>query len=154
MGSLLTDAEKDDLQKSFNDLHDTFARPVYYFKEAKTIVLSTNPGFNSIYQQNSIQSNTVKKVIQSGSFNARITYDTDRSQTQINSPEIDSQLKLKLPDGYVRIKVDMSGYNTLTTTKRVDFDNRRFSIESDVRPHGLFEPNYYTFFLLPTDKSK
>jgi hypothetical protein len=154
MGSLLTDSEKGELQNAFDDLHDTFARPVYYFKEAKTVVLSTNPSFNAIYQQNNIQKTTVTKVIQSGSFNARITYDADRSQSYMSSPEIDSQLKLKLPDGSVRIKVDQSGYNTLKTTKRIDFDDRRFSIESDVRPHGLFKPSYYTFFLLPTDKSK
>ena len=34
MGSLLSDSEKDALQNAFNDIHDTFARPIYYFKEA------------------------------------------------------------------------------------------------------------------------
>jgi len=151
MANLFTDAEKEALQNAFDDIHDTFSRPVYYFKEAKTVVLSTNPTFNPIYQQNNIQQTTVKKVIQSGSFNARITYDTDRSESYVTSPEIDSQLKLRLPDGYVRIKVDPSGHETLKQTKRIDFDERRFSVESDVRPHGLFKPKYYTYFLLPTD---
>jgi len=152
MGSLISDSDKYDLQKAFNEVHETFARPVYYFKEAKTVVLSTNPSYNSIYGQNASINQTVKKVVQSGQFSARITYDTDRAEATLASPEIDSQLKLRLPDAYVRLKVDPSGYETLKQTKRVDFDGRRFSVESDVRPHGLFKPSFYTFFLLPTDK--
>jgi hypothetical protein len=152
MGNLISDSDKQALQNAFNDVHDTFARPIYYFKEAKTVVLSTNPSYNPIYQQNSFQKSTVKKVTQSGSFSARIKYDTDKSEGTVSSHEIDSQLKLRVPDGYVRIKVDEDGYNYLKTTKRLDFDGRRFSVESDVRPHGLFKPSFYTFFLLPIDK--
>ena len=153
MSSLIPDSEKTLLQNAFDSVHSTFARPVYYFKEAKTVVLQTNPSFNSIYgQQNNAVNKTIKKVVQSGVFNARITYDTNKTNSYINDPEIDSQLKLRLPDGYVRIKVDSSGYKTIKETKRVIFDDRTFSIESDVRPHGLFKPSYYTFFLLPTEK--
>ena len=155
MGSLLSDSEKDALQNAFNDIHDTFARPIYYFKEAKTVVLNTSPSYNPIYGQTTNQSpqqRTIKNVVQSGQFSARITYDTDRAESYVTSPEIDSQLKLRLPDGYVRIKVDASGNDIIQKTKRVDFDGRRFSVESDVRPHGLFKPTYYTFFLTPTEK--
>ena len=152
MSSLISDSEKNLLQKAFDSVHDTFARPIYYFKEAQTVVLQTSPSFNSIYGQNNLKTETIKKVVQSGSFNARITYDTDKTNSYISDPEIDSQLKLRMPDGYVRIKVDSSGYNTIKETKRVIFDDRTFSIESDVRPHGLFKPSYYTFFLLPTEK--
>lgn len=155
MASFLDDQEKKGLQDVFSHLHDTFSRPIYYFKEAKTVVLSTNPGFNPIYQQNvAPQSKTIKKVTQSGSFNARIQYDTDKSESFVSSHEIDSQLKLRLPDGYVRIKVNSDGYQQLKSSKRLEFDGRRFSVESDVRPHGLFQPSYYTFYLLPVDKSK
>lgn len=152
MPNLIPDSEKQALQQAFNDIHDTFSRPVYYIKEAKTVVLQTSPTFNSIYSQGSSLKQSVKKTINSGQFNARITYDTDKANSYLNDPEIDSQLKLRLPDGYVRIKVDSSGYNIIKKTKRVLFDQRTFSIESDVRPHGLFSPNYYTFFLLPTEK--
>ena len=152
MSSLIPDSEKQMLQQAFNDIHDTFSRPIYYFKEAKTVVLQTSPSFNPIYGQNNSIKQTVKKTVHSGSFNARITYDTDKANSYISDPEIDSQLKLRLPDGYVRIKVDSSGYKTIKDTKRVLFDNRTFSIESDVRPHGLFKPTFYTFFLLPTEK--
>lgn len=152
MANLIPDSEKRLLQKAFDDVHDTFARPVYYFKESKKVILQTNPQFNSIYGQNTDLKETVQKIVHSGQFSARIMYDTDKANSYLNDPEIDSQLKLRLPDGYVRMKVDASGYAIVKETKRIVFDQRTFSIESDVRPHGLFKPNYYTFFLLPTEK--
>jgi len=152
MASLLTSAQKTALQSAFNDLHDTFAREIYIYKEAQTTVISTSPNYNAIYKQNNNQSQTVSRKVVVKTFKARITYDTDRSQSTLTSPEIDSQLKLKMPDGYVRIKVGGDGYNYLKDSKRVEFDGRKFTIESDVRPHGLFEPTFYTFFLLPTEE--
>ena len=151
MASLLTTAQNAALQSAFNDLHDTFAREIYIYKEAKRVVLATTPTFNPIYQQNLTQQEVVERQIQSGMFSARISYDTDRAESYVTSPEIDSQLKIKIPDGTVRIKLDKTGYQYIKKAKRVDFDGRRFSITSDVRPHGLFEPNYYTFFLTPTE---
>jgi hypothetical protein len=153
MTSFLNSSQKGELQSVFQHVHDTFSRPVYYFKEAKSVVLTTNPSFNPIYQQTSSPEQTIKKVIQTGEFQARIQYDTDKSEDRLSTHEIDSQLKLRIPDGYVRIKVDEVGYKQLKSTKRLEFDGRRFSVESDVRPHGLFTPSYYTFFLLPVDKS-
>tara|TARA_R110002110_G_scaffold344448_3_gene554452 strand:+ start:103 stop:561 length:459 start_codon:yes stop_codon:yes gene_type:complete len=152
MATLLTLADKASLQSAFNDLHDTFARDIYIFKEAKKITISTSPTFNPIYGQSSSLPQTVTNQVQSGTFKARITYDTDRTEPYISSPEIDSQLKLRVPDGTVRIKIDKNGYEYVKTAKRLDFDGRRFTVESDVRPHGLFEPTYYTFFLLPTEE--
>ena len=151
MASLLTSAQKAALQKSFDAVHDTFARDIYIFKEAKNVTISTTPNYNPIYGENTKLEKTVTRQVQSGVFQARILYNTDSNEPYVTAPQIDSQLKIKVPDGSVRIKVNKEGYEYIKKAKRVDFDGRRFSIESDVRPHGLFEPNYYTFFLLPTD---
>ena len=96
MASLLTAAEKAALQSAFDDLHDTFARDIYIFKEAKNVVMSTNPNYNPIYNQNSSLSQTVTKEVQKKTFRARIMYDTDRLEPYVSSPDIDSQLKLKV----------------------------------------------------------
>ena len=151
MSSLLSAAQKAALQSRFGDLHDTFARDIYIYKEAQNVSITTSPNYNPKYDKNSVLSQTVTKKVQKETFKARITYDTDRAEPYVSSPEIDSQLKLKIPDGSVRIKIDQTGYNYIKEAKRIEFDGRRFSIESDVRPHGLFEPTYYTFFLLPTE---
>ena len=151
MASLLTSVQKAALQSAFDDVHDTFARDIYIFKEAKKIVISTDPNYNPIYDKNSSLSKTVTKEVQKQTFQARVMYNTDRAEPYISAPEIDSQLKLKIPDGTVRIKIDQAGYNYIKGSKRIELDGRRFTIESDVRPHGLFEPTYYTFFLMPTE---
>lgn len=153
MTNLISEKYRNAMRSAMQDIHDTFSRPIYYFKEAKTVVLSTQPSYNPIYQQNSVTQQTFKRITQSGSFNARIQYDTDKSTDQFSSYQVNSQLKLKLPDGYVRIKVDYCGYEQLKSTKRLDFDGRRFSVESDVRPHGLFRPQHFTFYLLPTEEA-
>jgi hypothetical protein len=152
VSSLLNSTQKAALQAAFSDLHDTFARDIYVYKEAQTTVISTSPNYNPIYQENKNQSQTVSRKVVAQTFKARITYDTDRIQDNVTSPEIESQLKIKLPNGYVRIKVAKDGYEYLKGSKRVEFDGRKFSIQSDVRPHGLFVPTYYTFFLLPTEE--
>ena len=152
MASLISAAQKAAFQSAFNDLHDTFARTIYIYKEAQSTVISTNPKYNSIYQQNQSRSQVVSRKVVSSSFQARITYDTDRSQSNLTSPEVESQLKLKLPDGFVRIKVAKDGYEYLKDAKRVEFDGRKFTKESDVRPHGLFQPTHFTFFLLPIEE--
>jgi len=151
MASLLTTAQKAALQSAFDDIHDTFARDIYIFKEAQNISISTNPNYNPIYDKNSSLSQTFTKQVQKQSFSARIMYNTDRAEPYLSAPDIDSQLKLRVPDGTVRIKLDKDGYDYIKEAKRIEFDGRRFTIESDVRPHGLFEPTYYTFFLLPTE---
>ena len=96
MASLISAAQKAAFQSAFNDLHDTFARTIYIYKEAQSTVISTNPKYNSIYQQNQSRSQVVSRKVVSSSFQARITYDTDRSQSNLTSPEVESQLKLKL----------------------------------------------------------
>jgi|TARA_R110000824_G_scaffold182512_3_gene363443 hypothetical protein len=151
MASLLTSVQKAALQSAFDDVHDTFARDIYVFKEAKKIVISTDPNYNPIYDKNSSLSKTVTKEVQRKTFQARVMYNVDRAEPYLSAPEIDSQLKLKIPDGTVRIKIDQAGYNYVKGSKRIELDGRRFTIESDVRPHGLFEPTYYTFFLMPTE---
>jgi len=151
MGSLLNNAEKADFQKAFDSLHDTFARDIYIFKEAKKVVISTNSNFNPIYNQNSSSTQTVTNQVQSGTFKARIKYDTNMAEDFMVSDNVDAQLKVKMAQGMVRVKLEKTGYEYIKDAKRIELDGRRFSIESDPRPHGLFAPTYYTFFLKPTD---
>ena len=65
MSSLIPDSEKILLQNAFDSVHSTFARPIYYFKEAQTVVLQTSPSFNSIYgQQNNAVNNPLNCIYQ------------------------------------------------------------------------------------------
>jgi hypothetical protein len=59
----------------------------------------------------------------------------------------EDQIPARLELGMVRIKLDPAGASFISDAKRVQFDNDTFQIMTSKRPHGLFDPKWYTFFL-------
>ena len=57
-----------------------------------------------------------------------------------------------MPAGSVRLKVSGDAHDYLKDAKRIQLDDRRFTIFSDYRPHGLFDARYYTYYLKPIDE--
>jgi hypothetical protein len=68
--------------------------------------------------------------------------------------ETDAQVKVNRVDASstVRIKLKIEDYDYIKDAKRIEFDNRMFHIESDARPHGLFDTSQFiTLFLRPIE---
>ena len=151
MGSLINDINKNSLESVFDDLHDTFARDIKFVKDAKRIILSTDPNYNYLYKNVKGRVTSVKRKIVEATFKARIKY-IGRQDGDIFDREAASQIKVDKHVGEVRIKVDEIGYGYLKDTKRCEFDGRKFSIISDEMPHGLFSPRYYNFYLKAIDE--
>jgi hypothetical protein len=63
-----------------------------------------------------------------------------------------SQNKIIMPQGSVKIVVDPAGYLFIKEARKVEFDGKTFSIKSDGVPIGLFDNQYYEFFLTPLDE--
>ena len=147
--SFLTTSQKNTLNNVFNDIHATFGRPITIYKTALETVMVTNPDNNYLYQgapDNSITS----KVIQSGVYLARIKYGTKEMLTPFNTTQRNNaaeQNMIRLSEGDARIKLDPTGAAFLVDCEKVQFDKTIFNVESDPRPHGLFDPNFQTFFL-------
>jgi hypothetical protein len=57
------------------------------------------------------------------------------------------QVNLRKEEGQVRIKLDPTGASYLFDAKRVTFDGEVFTIGTSKRPHGLFTPHFYDFWL-------
>ena len=150
MASLLTAAEKTTLNEAMDSLHDTFAREVQIIKEAVKTVTTASAQFNSVYGTAGA-STSVTYTPQSGTYKARVQY-LRQDEDYFTDSQLDSQLKIKMPAGSVRIKVSGDAHTYLKDAKRVQFDDRRFTIFSDYRPHGLFDARYYTYFLKPIDE--
>ena len=52
----------------------------------------------------------------------------------------------------VRIKLKIEDYNYIRDAKRIELDGRLFHVDSDARPHGLFDSiQFYTLFLRPIE---
>ena len=133
----------------FGTLHDTFARPIYIFKQRDETIITENPNHNFIWEQ--APSNTeTKSVIVSGMFTARILYGKEQKEQNFISPKVggaEDQIAARLDMGEVRIKLDATGAAFLGSATRVKFDDEVFQILTSKRPHGLFDPKWYTFFL-------
>ena len=73
-------------------------------------------------------------------------------QTEINlDAEVDSQIKVSQAIGEVRIKIDKEGQDYFKDAKRIEIDGRLFFTVTDVKKHGLFGTNFFTYYLRPAD---
>ena len=131
------------------NMHDTFARSIFVYKESLKVIISSDPNFNYLY--NNVKG--VKQTIRKSQFKqikARISY-MDK-QTEINlDAEVDSQIKVSQAIGEVRIKIDKEGQDYFKDAKRIEIDGRLFFTVTDVKKHGLFGTNFFTYYLRPAD---
>ncbi len=145
--SYLPDSQKTYLGDQFYNLHDTFARPILMFKTAKQTVISTNPE-NNLYFPDAPSNDETTEVIVSGCFNARIKYNPKQDLAFASTFRgADDQITLKTMEGVVRLKLDPTGASYLNNTQKARFDGQIYEVFSSKRPHGLFKPDFETFYL-------
>jgi len=146
--SFLTPAQKEPLNNIFNNLHATFMRPITVYKTAQETVVVSNSENNWLFQQAPFNS-VMDTVQQSGVFGARILYAKKENLVpfSVDSTRSDTQNMIRLSEGDVRLKLDPTGAAFLAGCERVTFDGTIFNVITDKRPHGLFTPNFETFFL-------
>ena len=146
---LLSDAEKSELQSALVDIHDTWKRSVTFYKTPEEVVISTNPDHNFLFG-NAPSNTQIQSIQQSGVFDVRIFYD----KRQMISPFSEgnkNEVKLFLYEGEVRLKVQEDAHVFLKDTERVVFDDYQFVISRAERPHGLFDAEFYTYYLRRTN---
>ncbi len=153
MPSLISLANQNLYRLPLRDVFDTFARPFSLYIEAKTVNISTDPNWSPFGQHDQMVTNPevtpqIYTVTGCILYAAKQGYDYstpyDGSQA--------SQLKLRLSDGSVRIKVESNGYNLLKEAKQVVLDGTTFNVDSAVRPHGIIgAPDRWSFSLTAVD---
>jgi hypothetical protein len=155
MPSLLSDAEKQSLSLELENLAQTFERDIVVYKDPEKIIISTDINYNR-FQANdmNIEGQNPTNSPQRFVIKARIWYEKQQAAPYLN-PYVggnldEAQLKIKNTEGKVRIKVNPEGYSVLADAKLVEFDGFMFGVESLERPHGLFNVQYYTFWLKRT----
>jgi len=136
-------------------LHTTFARTITVYKNAKKTLIASTTAWNSLYRKTNTGSNSAVEYTEvSQSFTARIYYDDmDTSYLTDDGPsqQAGTQNKVVVAAGTVRIVVEQDAYDYLSEARRVEFDGRKFIIESDGQPRGLTSNQFYTFVLSPVD---
>lgn len=149
MASYLTNNEKAALESVMDNVHETFARTIFAYKESQKVIVSTDPNFNFLYNNVKGVKNIVNKT-QFKLLKARVLYMDKQNEVSFDS-QVDSQIKVSHDIGEVRIKLDSDGYNYFKDAKRVEIDGRLMFKVTDVKKHGLFKPRFFTYYLRPTD---
>ena len=145
MASLMTSAEKSALNSVMNSVHDTFSRLITVYKDAAQTVTTQSTSFNSIYG-NAGATTSITYTPQSSQIYAAILY-ARRFDEDYFADQQDSQLKIKMQEGRIRVKIKASDYSTVKDGKRFEFDSQQFFRDSDFRAHGLFDVQFYTFYV-------
>jgi hypothetical protein len=152
MPSLISEIAQQKVNKVFADLHDTFARKITVYKNAKRVAIASSPQFNAIYGSSGSAKNFEYQTV-SKSFSARVYYlKMEEEYFQNRSQDASSQSKIVMPHGSVKIVVDPEGYEFVKEARKVEFDGITFAIKSNGNPIGLFGNQYYEFFLTPLDE--
>lgn len=149
MSSFLSSSQKQQYEAVMQQMHETFSRTIFAYKDSKKIIVSMDPNFNFLYNN----SKGVKTSIQRTQFktlNARVLYMDKQNEVSFDS-EVNSQVKLHHDIGEVRIKLDAEGNEYFKDAKRVEIDGRIMFKVTDVKRHGLFRPKFFTYYLRPTD---
>jgi hypothetical protein len=149
MPSYLNSDERKQYEEVMQNMHDTFARTIYAYKESLKLIVSTDPNFNFLYNNVKGVSQSIRKS-QFKPIKARISY-MDKQNEITYDAQVDSQIKVTQNIGEVRIKVDQEGNGYFKDAKRVEIDGRLFFKITDVKKHGLFAPKFFTYYLQPAD---
>jgi hypothetical protein len=149
MPSYLNSNQKKQYEEVMQNMHDTFARTIYAYKESLKVIVSTDANFNFLYNNVKGVSQTIRKS-QFQVIKARVSY-MDKQNEITYDAQVGSQIKVTQNIGEVRIKVDQEGNQYFKDAKRVEIDGRLFFKITDVKKHGLFTPKFFTYYLQPAD---
>ena len=150
MAGFLSSNMESTINTMYDTLHETFARTITVFKNSKRTVISTTSRYNNIYGRTDTGSKSnVEYTTESQAFEARVYY-VNMDEEFLSNDQ--TQNKIILPNGSVKIVVKSDAYEFLQEARRVELDGIRFSIKSDGSPRGLTINKFYTFLLTPTDE--
>jgi hypothetical protein len=144
MASLLTEAEKTNINSALSDVHDTFARDIYVYVEERSSVpaeLNYNPLYGRTKNTAEISSeNTLTQY----TYSARVFYKTEQEEEIIDG---NGQMNLMASEGQVRIKVKSDAYEKIKICSKIEVDNELYVVDSDAKVIGPFGSQFYSLFL-------
>jgi len=150
MTNYFSAADRAQIAAVFDNVHTTLGQTITAYKDAESTIVVMSPAYNSIYGTGGSSPSTITKTAVSREISARVRYISGDEELFLS--KAGAQLKIPLPHGSVRLKVNASDKDFLKEAKRVEFDGIRYSITSDPLGIGPFSPEYFSFFLTPIDE--
>jgi len=150
MANLISDADRLVLEGLRDDVFDTFARPVVIYVTPDKTVINQNLNYSYSFSnpESSDETDLVTYEPQSYTFNVCIAYNKTLERLYANEQGSRKEnFGLKFDNGDVRIKMKIADYELIKDSINFVFDGNNFESDKTPRPHGLFEPKYYTLYL-------
>ena len=149
MGTLVSSDEKAQMQSALMDVFDTFKRPFSIYVLPEKVVISTDPNYSRFGQRDQNVFNPEVEPIKY-TLTGVISHEKNQNLNFLGlnqgSSDHESQIKVPMPEGRVRIKVDAFGLPILKKAQLLELDGENYEADATPRPHGLFTPNLYTFY--------
>lgn len=150
MAGFLSSSQITEIESLYNKLHETFAQTITVYKHAKKTLIAHNPKYNAVYGRTQTgKDDSVEYTMVPKTFDARIYYIKTEEEFFNN---FKTQTKIVLPKGSVKVIVKKDGFDYLLESRRVEFDGRMFTVDTDGSPYGLTSNLFYTFYLTPLDE--
>ena len=145
MPSLVSQTEIDVFTGDFQNLFDTFKRPIIVWKEPKKTFTTIENNVYVGYGAESVKTN-VSYTPQSGVFQAMIRY-TDKQKAEYLEP-----LQIMELAGDCRIKVEQPArdYIIRGKTEKIVIDGKSFNVQTDEAVKYFFGVRLYVFHLKAT----
>lgn len=147
MTNLISDAQRVIFKKKIDDVHDTFSRTITVWRQSAQEITNTDQDYDAFGDN---EPRSVVYTTESKDFKARIKY-IDRQEKEfgiiigegrVQGTNIDVTQEFQL----ARIKVQSDANDYIKDCEKITIDGQDFSIITVPRPHGLFEPDYYTLY--------
>lgn len=148
MADLFSQTEKTAISLVFDDIHDSFKRPVKVFTKVVANHSNTSANFNGIFGQNKIQ-NPSEPTLTSETIQVRVKH-MDKSEVGKISG-INTGTNISLPEGAIRLKVPEQYYNLIKKSSKIEFAGLTYALHSDAGKIGPFDINYYTLYFSRAD---
>lgn len=143
MGSLLTDAQKSEIASVFDDIHDTFKRTITIYREGEAVLININDSNNSLYDRG-LDSTRTTQSLEKYTTSARIKYYGEHGVEELSG---DTGSNLEFPYGTIRLKIDETAYNLISSAKKIDVDGQLYRLRSGAARTGPFSAEYYVVYL-------
>jgi len=150
MPSLITSEETDCFTGQMSDLFDTFKRPIIVFKDPKKVVTAGNVNDQNVYfgyrGRATAPSVITSFDVQSGTFDAVITYDDEQESKSLEDINTHSR------NGECRIKVREPAREYINNgkTENIQFDGKVFNVVGDESVKDFFGFKLYVYHLEAT----
>ena len=145
MASLLTDAEKTDLQSALSDVHDTFARNIYVYVEQGGATAPEELNFNPLYGRKKDTSKISSNIsLTKYTYAARIFYENRQKEDIVDGK---GQMNLTASEGKIRVKVKSEAYEKIKICSRIEVDDNLYVVDGDAKVIGPFDAQFYSIYL-------